>query len=283
MYSKPYTKRINNLRIPLGYQPPKFQQFDGKGNPKQHIAHFVETCKNAGSRGDQLVRQFVRSLKGNAFEWYTDLEPEVIDSWEQLKIEFLNRFYSTRRVVMMELTNIEQRKREPVIDYINRWRALSLDCKDKLTELSAIEMCTQDMLEELIEKQLIQLPECKRPEHAGKVDDPNYCKYHRVISHPVEKCFVLKELILKLARENKIDLDIDELAQTNHVAVNMPSSVSPSILLYDQRESLIQFRTFEPILVRFQQKIMMSNSQNKEEPIEDEGEEWIVVAHKKER
>ena len=81
------------------------------------------------------------------------------------------------------------------------------------------------MLEQLIEKQLIQLLECKRPEQARKVDDPNYCKYHRVISHPVEKCFVLKELILKLARENKIELDIDEVAQTNHVAVNMTSSV----------------------------------------------------------
>ncbi|KAA0032461.1 retrotransposon gag protein [Cucumis melo var. makuwa] len=138
-----------------------------------------------------------------------------------------------------------------------------------------------DMLEQLIEKQLIQLPKYKRPEQAGKVDDPNYCKYHRVISHPVEKCFVLKELILKLARENKIELDIDEVAQTNHVAVNMTLSVPPSILLYDQRKSLIQFGTFEPILVRFQQKIMTSNSQNKEEPIEDEGEEWIVVAHKK--
>ncbi|TYK27186.1 retrotransposon gag protein [Cucumis melo var. makuwa] len=383
--------------MPLGYQPPKFQQFDGKGNPKQHIAHFVETCENAGSRGDQLVRQFVRSLKGNAFEWYTDLEPEVIDSWEQLEKEFLNRFYSTRRTVsMMELTNTKQRKGEPVIDYINRWRALSLDCKDRLTELSAVEMCTQgmhwgllyilqgikprtfeelatrahdmelsianrgakdflvqrtmrdkneindtkkiannvlnesmlvqetplksfskrketkhkrnhdgdekrpptlrerqkkvypfpgsdvaDMLNQLIEKQLIQLPECKQPEQAGKVDDPNYCKYHR--SHPVEKCFVLKELILKLAHENKIELDIDEVAQTNHVAVNMTSSVPPSILLYDQRESLIQFGTFEPILVRFQQKTMTSNSQNKEEPSEDEGEEWIGVAHKKER
>ncbi|TYK04542.1 ty3-gypsy retrotransposon protein [Cucumis melo var. makuwa] len=143
----------NSIRaqMPLGYQPPKFQQFDGKGNPKQHIAHFVETCENAGSRGDQLVRQFVRSLKGNAFEWYTDLEPEVIDSWEQLEIEFLNRFYSTRRVVsMMELTNTKQRKGEPVIDYINRWRALSLDCKDKLTELSAVEMCTQGMHWELL-------------------------------------------------------------------------------------------------------------------------------------
>ncbi|KAA0068201.1 retrotransposon gag protein [Cucumis melo var. makuwa] len=139
------------------------------------------------------------------------------------------------------------------------------------------------MLEQLIEKQLIQLPERKRPEQVGKVDDPNYCKYHRVISHPVEKCFVLKELILKLARENKIELDIDEVAKTNHVAVNMTSSVPPSILLYDQRESLIQFGTFKPILVRFQQKIMMSNSQNKKEPIDDEGEEWIGVTHKKER
>ncbi|TYK11266.1 ty3-gypsy retrotransposon protein [Cucumis melo var. makuwa] len=146
MYFKPYTKRIDNLIMPFGYQPSKFQQFDGKGNLKQHIAHFVETCENAGSRGDQLVRQFVRSLKGNTFEWYTDLEPEVIDSWEQLEIEFLNRFYSTRRVVsMMELTNTKQRKEEPVIDYINRWRALSLDCKDKLTELYAVEMCTQGM------------------------------------------------------------------------------------------------------------------------------------------
>ena len=42
--------------MPIGYQPPKFQQFDEKDNPKQHIAHFVETGKNARSRGDQLVR-----------------------------------------------------------------------------------------------------------------------------------------------------------------------------------------------------------------------------------
>ncbi|KAA0052802.1 ty3-gypsy retrotransposon protein [Cucumis melo var. makuwa] len=68
--------------MPFGYQPSKFQQFDGKGKPKQHIAHFVETCKIMGSRGDQLVKQFIRSRKENGFEWYTDLELKVIDSWE---------------------------------------------------------------------------------------------------------------------------------------------------------------------------------------------------------
>ena len=90
-----------------------------------------------------------------------------------------------------------------------------------------------DMLEQMLEKQLIQLPECKRPKQAEKVDDPNYCKYHRVISHPVGKCFVLKELIIKLAREKKIELDMDEVAQTNHVAIEMTSSVPPSTNLYD--------------------------------------------------
>ncbi|KAA0050565.1 ty3-gypsy retrotransposon protein [Cucumis melo var. makuwa] len=108
MYSKSYTKRTDDLRMPLGHQPLKFQQFDGKTNPKQHITHFVKTCENVGSRGDHLV--------------------------------------STRRTVsMMELANTKQRKAEPVIDYINRWRALSLDCKDGLAELSVVEMCTQGM------------------------------------------------------------------------------------------------------------------------------------------
>ena len=34
MYVKPNTKRIDDIRMPAGYQPPKFQQFDKKGNPK---------------------------------------------------------------------------------------------------------------------------------------------------------------------------------------------------------------------------------------------------------
>ena len=62
MYSKPYTKRIGHLRMSVGYQPSKFQSFDGKGNPKKHVAHFIETCNNAGTNGDLLVKQFIRSL-----------------------------------------------------------------------------------------------------------------------------------------------------------------------------------------------------------------------------
>ncbi|KAA0051786.1 ty3-gypsy retrotransposon protein [Cucumis melo var. makuwa] len=101
---------------------------------------------DAAELRDLLVKQFARTLKANTFDWYTDLEPETIDSWVQLEKDFLNLFYNTRRIVIMiELTATKQEKSELVIDYINRWRALSLDCKDRLTELSAVEMCTQGM------------------------------------------------------------------------------------------------------------------------------------------
>jgi len=82
-------------------------------------------------------------LKGIAFDWYTDLEPESIDSWGQMEQQFLNRFYNTQRTVSMtELTKTKQWKDEPVLDYINRWCALSLKCKDRLSEASSMEMCT---------------------------------------------------------------------------------------------------------------------------------------------
>jgi len=56
LYTKSYTKRIDLLRMPHGYQPPKFNQFNGKGNLKQEIAHAVETCSNAGIEGSRLVK-----------------------------------------------------------------------------------------------------------------------------------------------------------------------------------------------------------------------------------
>ena len=56
--------------------------------------------------GDLLVKQFVRSLQGNAFDWFIDLALECIDNCDQMEREFLNLFYSTLwALTMMELTN----------------------------------------------------------------------------------------------------------------------------------------------------------------------------------
>ncbi|TYK28245.1 ty3-gypsy retrotransposon protein [Cucumis melo var. makuwa] len=82
-----------------------------------------------------------------------------------------------------------------------------------------------DMLEQLLEKQLIQLLECKRPE----------------------------QLILRLARKKKIELDLEK------------------------------FGTFEPVVVQFHQEVAPEDSQEKERSIEEDDEGWIVVTHRKKR
>ena len=44
----------------------------------------------------------------------------------------------------------------------------------------------QGMLEDLLEKNMIKLPECKRSKEMGRTNYPKYCVYHQVVSHPVE-------------------------------------------------------------------------------------------------
>ncbi|KAL8489182.1 hypothetical protein ACS0TY_025178 [Phlomoides rotata] len=49
-HTKPFTKRVDNMRMSACYQPPKFQKKnDGKENPKQHMTYFVKTQNTAGS------------------------------------------------------------------------------------------------------------------------------------------------------------------------------------------------------------------------------------------
>ncbi|KAM1724848.1 hypothetical protein ACFX11_023253 [Malus domestica] len=247
---------------------------------------------------------------------------------------------------MLELTSTKQWKDEPVVDYINRWRSLSLDCKDRLSKTFAIEMfaqgmhwglhyilqgikprtfeelatrsqdmelsitnhgtkepitdfkkdkvftpnvdkigkkpareaftvnttpiktsyapikissknkvkeikrgeppLTQDrykntlrelehkaypfpdsymavMLDDLLEKKVIELPECKRPEEMNHVNDPKYCKYYRIMSHLVGKCFILKELIIKLAQQGQIELDLEDIVVAHTTTITFGS------------------------------------------------------------
>ena len=85
------------------------------------------------------------------------------------------------------------------------------------------------MLEDLLQKKVIKLPEYKCPKEVGHANDPNYCQYHRIVSHSMEKCFILKDLIMKLAKKGRIHLNLDEVVESNHATVTF-GSLDPVLL-----------------------------------------------------
>jgi len=62
------------------------------------------------------------------------------------------------------------------------------------------------MLPKLLEKELIELPESKHPKDVRRTNDPKYCKYHRIISHPIEKCNALRIQVMQLTKKGKTTL-----------------------------------------------------------------------------
>ena len=81
------------------------------------------------------------------------------------------------------------------------------------------------MLDDLPENRIIELLAPKGPKEAGWTTDPKYCSYHRVISHPLEKCITLKEHIMQLARDGRIILDLDDLVETSHISAQLEHSL----------------------------------------------------------
>ena len=173
---------------------------------------------------------------------------------------------------------------------IQEWEKCQLTLKEMEEKTYSFpDADVQGMLEELLEKNVIKLLECKSPEKMGRTNDPNYCVYHRVISHPMEKCFVLNDLILRLAKEGKILLDLDEIVEANcfTFAIGSPISVkSPtpmevqSTLPSTSRvyHKHIQFGTLKPM------RMSCFNPQDDDRANDElvgDKEDWTFVAYKR--
>ncbi|GAA0154940.1 hypothetical protein LIER_12782 [Lithospermum erythrorhizon] len=77
---------------------------------------------------------------------------------------------------------------------------LDLGKKERLTlkemqekDYPFLESDVPSMFDELLKAKFIELPVSKRLEEANRSTEPNFCKYYRILGHPIEKCFIFKE------------------------------------------------------------------------------------------
>ncbi|KAL0908051.1 hypothetical protein M5K25_022517 [Dendrobium thyrsiflorum] len=143
---RPYPIEYERESYPAGFVPPRFRVFDGLGNPRQHVAQYRAVCCNIGGNDALMLRLFVSSLAGVAFEWYADLPNDSVYIFAELEQLFVQRFISTEyRVTVGELVVTRQRPHEPLPNYIVRWKNLSLQCEPQLQEQHAVEILLKNI------------------------------------------------------------------------------------------------------------------------------------------
>ncbi|KAH0685647.1 hypothetical protein KY285_016208 [Solanum tuberosum] len=209
---------LKGLLMPTGYQPPKLQQFDRRGNPRQHIAHFVETCNSAelATRAHDMELS-IASHRNTSHV----LDPRKDDTNLKETLE-----YTTNESMAVTTTSTKASMIQKLKEFAVHQQTREVKNRSTLKELQAKEYPFSDsdvhaILDGLLTKKVIVLPESKRPKKSNKVDDPMYCKFHRIIGHHTTKCFILKEKIRTLVREGKIIIDDGEAAETNSASVKL--------------------------------------------------------------
>uniref|UniRef100_UPI001C55C549 retrotransposon gag domain-containing protein n=1 Tax=Klebsiella pneumoniae TaxID=573 RepID=UPI001C55C549 len=76
-----------------------------------------------GTFDTNWCRMFQQTLDGAAGGWFEGLEPGSIDSWEELREQFSNRFSLRRKGAKdpTEITKIVRRAHESLPDFKERW------------------------------------------------------------------------------------------------------------------------------------------------------------------
>ncbi|XP_071905959.1 uncharacterized protein [Coffea arabica] len=65
-----------NVQLPEGFKTPKFNKYDGMGNPKTHLRLFANKLGKPVDDENLPLRLFPESLEGDALDWYSNLKPE---------------------------------------------------------------------------------------------------------------------------------------------------------------------------------------------------------------
>jgi hypothetical protein len=132
------------MRFPLPdkFKDPRVDKYDRSEDPSDHIEGFRAHLTLHSTPDEIACRAFLLTLKGVATEWFGNLKPQSINSFDMLGCKFLNQFLAVRRRKKNPtyLLSLVQGKAESLKDYLQRFNQekLIVENLDEQTILSAL-------------------------------------------------------------------------------------------------------------------------------------------------
>ncbi|KAG7578907.1 Reverse transcriptase domain [Arabidopsis thaliana x Arabidopsis arenosa] len=138
----PFTKRISETTMSnLGKF--KIDTYNGTTDPKGHIKSFVISVARArfkpGEKDAGLCLLFVEHLKGPALEWFSRLERNSIDSFDELSTLFLKQYsvLIDPGTSDADLWSLSQQPTEPLRDFLTTFKS-TLAKVEGITDVAAL-------------------------------------------------------------------------------------------------------------------------------------------------
>ncbi|XP_075084830.1 uncharacterized protein LOC142168069 [Nicotiana tabacum] len=116
---------IRNVDIPIAYKPPKFDIFDGTGDPNAHLRAYCYNLVGVGRNDKLRMKLFIRSLTGEALTWYTRQDHKNWREWQDMEEDFKNRFRFNTKITLdrFALANLQKQPSKSFQEYARRWRS----------------------------------------------------------------------------------------------------------------------------------------------------------------
>jgi hypothetical protein len=130
-YQKLYPEYFDTIPYPRGFWVLDLAKFmcDDAKTTYEHIGQFIAQVNDVGIIDVHKIRMFSLSLTGAAFNWFTSLPPNSIDSCVSLEQKFHNYFYNGEvELRLSNLMSLRQKYTKIVSDYLRRFRAVRNQC-----------------------------------------------------------------------------------------------------------------------------------------------------------
>ena len=134
----PFTRRIEEGRLPWQFTQPTFTMYNGRTNHVEHVSHFNQRMAVHFKNKALMCKVFQSSLGPVAMRWFNGLSVGSIDSFKELTRAFESHFITCSRVhrPLDFLLSMSMREEETLKMYSDRYQEMFNEIEGDFDEMA---------------------------------------------------------------------------------------------------------------------------------------------------
>ncbi|XP_070039547.1 uncharacterized protein [Nicotiana tomentosiformis] len=133
------------VHLPVGFKTPKFERYDGHGDPIAHLKRYCNQLRGVGGKEELLMAYFGESLTGIASKWYIDKDISHWHIWDDLARNFVRKFQYNVDIApdRNSLSNLKKKSSENFREYAIKWREQAARVKPPMDKAEMVSVFLQ--------------------------------------------------------------------------------------------------------------------------------------------